>query len=329
MKQGRFEQQYRPLWDSLEQQLERLEALRTGKQHQDTPLSHFVGDYRQLCHQLALARERSYSLELQNYLNALVLRAHRQLYRYNPPLAERIGGFLARGFPQAVRRQWRWHLVSALCFLLSMGLVWVLVWQQPDMIYTVVDENTISNLEEMYQPEDSMNSISADRTGNDDVLMFGHYIQNNIGIAFRTFASGLLLGIGALFVMLFNGSFFGAAAAHLINVEGDQAFFTFVIAHGAPELTAIVLAGGAGLRLGWAIIAPGPWSRLDALRLAARDALPTMYGVFALLLLAAFIEAFWSPRDFEPAVKYSVGAACWGLLYLYLLFGGRHGAGKG
>ena len=128
--------------------------------------------------------------------------------------------------------------------------------------------------------------------------------------------------------MLFNGSFFGAAAGHLINVGAQEPFFTFGIAHGAPELTAIVLAGGAGLRLGWAIIAPGPWSRLDALRLAARDALPPMYGVFALLLLAAFIEEVWSPRALAPTINYSVGAACWGLVYHYLCVGGPDGHHK-
>lgn len=329
MKQIQFEQRYRPVWTSLEEQLTQLEAIHVSRR-KALPLNHFVTDYRQLCHQLALTRERGYSLELQQYLNNLVLRAHRQLYRYNPPLADRIGAFFAHGFPQAVRRQWRWHMVSALCFVLSIALVWILVHQQPDMVYTVLDENSLTDIEMMYQPgEDGAGDIHAGRDGSDDVMMFGYYIKNNIGIAFRTFAGGLLLGVGALVVMLFNGSFFGAVAAHLINVGGDQPFFTFVIAHGAPELTAIVLAGGAGLRLGWAIIAPGPYSRLTALRLAAKDSLPTMYGVFALLLLAAFIEAFWSPRDFEPVVKYSVGAACWGLLYLYLIFGGRHGTGKG
>ena len=322
MKQIRFEQQYRPGWESLEQQLTQLEAVRVSRR-KALPLDHFVGDYRQLCHQLALARERSYSLELQQYLNNLVLRAHRQLYRYNPPLAERIGQFFAHGFPQAVRRQWQWHLISALSFVLSIALAWWLVQQQPDMVYTVLDESSLADIEMMYQPEGSDVNVHEGRTGEDDVVMFGFYIKNNIGIAFRTFAGGLLLGVGAIVVMLFNGSFFGAIAAHLINVGGDQPFFTFVIAHGAPELTAIVLAGGAGLRLGWAIIAPGAYTRLDALRLAARDALPTMYGVFTLLLLAAFIEAFWSPREFEPMVKYAVGAACWGLLYLYLIFGGR------
>ena len=327
MKQARFEQQYRPEWQALERQLEQLESLHVSKKNKLT-LDTFVTDYRKLCHQLALARERGYSVQLQQFLNNLVLRAHRQLYRYNPSLADRIGTFIASGFPQAVRRQWRWHLISALAFVLSMALVWVLVHQQPEMIYTVVDEASITNLESMYQPENQAD-MKNERSGDDDVMMFGHYIQNNIGIAFRTFASGLLLGVGALVVMLFNGSFFGAAAGHLINVGAQEPFFTFVIAHGAPELTAIVLAGGAGLRLGWAIIAPGPWSRLDALRLAAKDALPTMYGVFALLLLAAFIEAFWSPRDLAPTIKYSVGAACWGLLYLYLFFGGRDGTRKG
>lgn len=329
MKQIQFEQRYRPVWESLEAQLTQLEAVRVSRR-KALPLDHFVTDYRQLCHQLALTRERGYSVELQQYLNNLVLRAHRQLYRYNPSLGDRIGDFLARGFPQAVRRQWRWHMISALSFLLSIALAWILVHQQPDMVYTVLDEQSLTDIEMMYQPgEDGGGDIHEGRGGDDDVLMFGYYIKNNIGIAFRTFAGGLLLGVGAIIVMLFNGSFFGAIAGHLINVGGDQPFFTFVIAHGAPELTAIVLAGGAGLRLGWAIIAPGPYTRLNALRLAAKDSMPVMYGVFALLLLAAFIEAFWSPRDFEPVVKYSVGAACWALLYLYLLFGGRHGTGKG
>lgn len=322
MKQAHFEQRHRPGWQTLEAQLQQLEAVRVARRKR-VSLADFVPAYRRLCHQLALCRERGYSLALESYLNGLVLRCHRQLYQYNPPLGERLGAFFARGFPQAVRRLWRWHLISGLCFVLSAALVWALVQHNPDMIYTVVDENGINQLEDLYLPENHASNV-ADRTSDDDILMFGHYIQNNIGIAFRSFAGGLLLGIGALLVMLFNGSFFGAAAAHLINVGAQEPFFTFVIAHGAPELTAIVLAGGAGLRLGWSIIAPGAWSRLDALRRAAADAMPTMYGVFTLLLLAAFIEAFWSPRDVQASIKYGVGISCWLLLYSYLLFGGRH-----
>ena len=124
----------------------------------------------------------------------------------------------------------------------------------------------VAELEEMYHPD--LRDV-AGRDRQDDLMMFGYYIYNNIGIAFRTFAGGLLLGVGALVAMLFNGSFFGAAAGHLTLAGAAQPFFTFVIAHGAPELIAIFLAGGAGLRMGWAVLAPGSWRRVDALRRAA------------------------------------------------------------
>ena len=321
MRQSQFELRYRPLWERLETTLKGLEGV--GKPPAEN-LSAFAADYQSLCHQLALARERGYSLALQSYLNALMLRAHRQLYRHRAPLLPRLAAFFARGFPQAVRRQWRWHLISTLAFVLSAALVWGLIQHDPELVHTVVGPDQVADLEEMYHPD---LRDTGDRGRADDVMMFGYYIYNNIGIAFRTFAGGLLLGVGALLAMLFNGSFFGAAAAHLSLAGASQPFFTFVIAHGAPELTAIMLAGGCGLRLGWSVLAPGSWSRVDAVRRAAGECLPVMYGVFVLLVIAAFIEAFWSSRELAPQIKYGVGAACWGLLYLYLFLAGRqHGS---
>jgi len=319
VRQSQFEQRYRPLWERLEATLKTLEKTRRP----GSAAADFAGDYQSLCHQLALARERGYSLALQDYLNDLMLRAHRQLYRHRTPLLPRLAAFFAAGFPRAVRRQWRWHLISSAAFVLSALLVWALIQYDPELVHTVVGPDQVADLEEMYHP-DLRDTGARDRA--DDVMMFGYYIYNNIGIAFRTFAGGLLLGVGALLAMLFNGSFFGAAAAHLSLAGASQPFFTFVIAHGAPELTAICLAGGAGLRLGWAVLAPGSWGRVDAIRRAARECLPVMYGVFFLLVTAAFIEAFWSSRELDPQIKYTVGAVCWALVLLYLLLGGRAAA---
>lgn len=319
MKQAQFEALYRPGWQTLEQQLNALEKI---KKTEHAPLDGFVENYRQLCHHLTLAKEHAYSLTLQQYLNALVHRAHRQLYRYEAPLLEKIALFLVRGFPQTLRQQWLWHTVSAVFFVLPLMFTWLLVQQQPDLIYTVLNEGNLTDIEAMYPAGEKDYSIR-ERDGSTDFGMFGYYIYNNVSIAFRTFAGGVLLGVGSLFVLLFNGSFFGAIAAHLIHTGGSEHFFTFVIAHGAPELTAIVLAGGAGLMMGWAILAPGQLSRAQALKQSALRALPTLYGCFFLLVLAAFIEAFWSPRDLEPAIKYGVGGACWLALYLYIFFGGR------
>ncbi len=124
--------------------------------------------------------------------------------------------------------------------------------------------------------------------------MFGFYIMNNIGIAFQTFASGVLLGLGSLFFLLFNGLMIGSVAGHLTQIGYVQTFWPFVIGHGAFELTAITFAGAAGLKLGWALLAPGRLTRGEALRLAARRSVQLIAGVIVLLLLAAFTEACWS-----------------------------------
>lgn len=319
MKQSAFEQQFRGDWQAFEQQLAALEALRPGARRALT-LAQFPARYRQLCHHQALARERGYSLSLIEQLDALVLRGYRQLYRPRLPIGKPLREFLLAGFPRAVRDQWPWQLASLISFVGAALLLWWLVREQQEMVYSLLDVGSVEEMESMYSPQASHRST---RDSEDDITMFGFYIYNNIGIAFRTFAGGLLFGIGALIVMLFNGSYFGAVAAHLTNVGYHEPFFTFVIAHGAPELTAIVMAGGAGLKLGWALLAPGPLRRVDALRQAAQAALTIMYGVFLLLLLAAFIEAFWSPRLFAPSIKYAVGATLWLLLFAWLALAGR------
>ena len=335
MKQQQFEARHGAFWDALAQTLTQLERpararwwhrakAKTVSPGAPASSADFPADYRRLCHQLALARQRGYSPNLVNRLNALVLRGHRQLYQHRPPLLPRLREFVRADFPRAVREQWRWHAASAMSFILAMALIWGLLAVQPDRVHSVLSGEMIAGIEAMYASE---TRLSDGRGSDDDVMMFGYYIYNNISVAFRSFAGGLFFGVGALFIMIFNGGFLGAVAGHLTNVGAGEALFTFVIAHGAPEITAIILAGGAGLRLGAALLAPGQQTRLAALRAAARSGLPVIYGVFLLLILAAFIEAFWSPRDLPAQTKYIVGAICWALLTVYLLFAGRPAAG--
>ncbi|MCY1393502.1 Stage II sporulation protein M [compost metagenome] len=155
-------------------------------------------------------------------------------------------------------------------------------------------------------------------------MMFGYYIMNNIGIAFQTFASGLLLGVGSLFYLCFNGLLIGALAGHLTEIGYGPSFWSFVIGHGAFELSAIALAGAAGLKLGWAIIAPGQLPRGEALRSAAIVSVQLIYGVLIFLVLAAFIEAYWSSKTtLSVQLKYAVGTALWLLVGAYLALAGR------
>ena len=178
-------------------------------------------------------------------------------------------------------------------------------------------------MESMYGP--NARRLGA-RAADTDVAMFGHYIWNNVKIGFQTFATGLLFGVGTVFFLLFNGIIIGAIAGHLTHAGYVTAFWSFVAGHSAMELGAIAISGAAGLKLGMALIAPGQLSRSAALGAASQNAVRLVYGASGMFLIAAFIEAFWSPiTSIAPLVKYSVGIVLWLALAAYLMFTGRRG----
>ncbi|MGN6512899.1 MAG: stage II sporulation protein M, partial [Lysobacteraceae bacterium] len=145
-----------------------------------------------------------------------------------------------------------------------------------------------------------------------------------VGIGLRSFASGLVVGIGPVLVLAMNGVVMGAVAGHLQAVGHGAPFWRFVAGHSPFELTAVVIAGGAGLRLGLDLLAPGRRRRVDALVEAGRMGARLCLGVFAMLVVAAFIEAFWSSIGWIPgAVKFAVGGLLWALVGLWLWRGGR------
>ncbi|MFZ3206427.1 MAG: stage II sporulation protein M [Pseudomonas sp.] len=320
MKQSLFESRHQADWQAFAEQLVALERGKADSQQ----CKGFAAAYRRLCQQLALAQARGYSNHLIEQLQQLALRGHQQFYRHRSPLGAQLLGFLLAGFPRLVRAEWRCVLVASLVFFGSLLVMGTLVYLFPELIYSLVDADQVASMEQMYDPDARRLGRFGERHSGDDWLMFGFYIMNNIGIAFQTFASGLLVGLGSLFFLLFNGLMIGAVAGHLSQIGYGETFWSFVIGHGAFELTAIALAGGAGLKLGWALLAPGRLPRGEALRLAAGRSVRLIGGVIVLLVLAAFIEAYWSSMTFaEPSVKYAVGAALWLLVLSYLLLAGR------
>jgi uncharacterized membrane protein SpoIIM required for sporulation len=276
--------------------------------------------YRLACEHLALARERSYPLHLEAQLEALAARAHQHIYRRHDYGLAALGTLVLHRIPASVRHL-RWHVLVAACvFAIPLLAVGLATWADPQFLLRVTDVRELRSFERMYGP-DALEHLG--RTAGDDWSMFGFYVRHNIGIAFQCFASGITFGIGTLYYLAFNGLEGGAVAGYL-TAHGDGArFYPFVVTHSAFELTAIVLSGAAGLRLGHALLAPGRRTRTDALRVAAGETAPVLYGVFMLLVIAAAFEAFWSSAGWiEPAVKYGVGAACWALVLAYLALQG-------
>lgn len=325
MKQGQFEQLYQPLWQLLEKQIIELE--KADGHLKGNELANFASRYRRLCHFHALAKDRHYSSHLVDKLGDLVVRGHQQLYRRKQPFFQQLSSFVVAGFPRLVREQ-QTYLWWATALLYVPGLLmYIAILWQPDLVYTVTSPDQVSSFEEMYDPENR--TVGAARESDTNVQMFGFYIRNNIGVSFQTFASGILFGVGTIFFLVYNGLLMGAVAGHLTNAQFTETFFTFVVGHGSFELTAICIAGAAGLKLGYALLAPGNYSRVESLKRASKIAIQLMYGVIIMLLIAAFIEAFWSSNNIlMPWQKYLVGGFLWALVIAYLTLSGRQLRGE-
>jgi uncharacterized membrane protein SpoIIM required for sporulation len=137
--------------------------------------------------------------------------------------------------------------------------------------------------------------------------MAGYYVYNNVGIALRCFALGIFAGVGSAFYLLQNGLSIGAVFGYVASQGAGANIATFIVGHGSLELGAIVLSGGAGLSMGWSVVAPGELTRVASLQRRARALLVVVAGASVMLLMAALLEAFWSASDAPPWVKLTVG----------------------
>ena len=313
MKQDTFINHREPVWREFEQQLHAGDAFKGS----------FGALFREICADLGKARARNYSPMLVNRLNDLVTRGQAVFYRDKRAALVRLAGLVRREFPLALHDN-RYFIGFAIAAFFGIGLLsYLLAYYVPATVDVVFDPSTLEDIGDMYNPAGPVQDGMRDRS--DDILMFGIYIYNNISIAFQMFAGGVLFCAGALFYLIFNGVYFGMISAYIVMQGYSEPFFSFVIGHGSFELTALVIAGAAGCRLGYALLRPGHLTRFSAFQRAGKSAMPLIAGAFVMLVVAAGIEAFWSPREIDATIKYIAGSALWGFVLYRLVRGCVYG----
>lgn len=325
MRQEQFVARHQREWRAFEYWLDtRGDAREARRQYNSGEISDedVPARYRRICEHLALARKRGYSPQLTDRLQQLMQRGHNLLYRTPPPRWRRAVEFLLAGFPRLVRSEAACMWIATALFVLPMVTIFVWLQFQPELIHGIKSPEEVAAMERMFNPADERHRLGRD--AESDWYMFGVYIMNNTSIGLRTFASGLLGCIGAVYVLIFNGVDIGAAFGHLQQIGSSDPLWRFVAGHAPFELTAIVLAGGAGLRLGFNLLAPGQRRRIDALVDAGSKGARICLGAAVMFFIAAFIEAFWSSIQSVPAWgKYGVSGMLWTLVLLWLWRGGR------
>ncbi|MDX6727931.1 MAG: hypothetical protein QOK49_2736 [Baekduia sp.] len=267
------------------------------------------GLYRAAAADLATARRLFPGDPLTRRLEALVVRARQVVYadvgRRRSP-----GAFFARDYWRLVSERRTALAIAAALFLGATvaALVWGIL--DPDAAAGVVPGAFIDGAD----PPRGDRGLSTAQSAAFSSQIF----TNNIQVTFLAFAAGLLFAVGGAVLLIYNGVIFGSVlGVAAANGNLDQ-LLRLVVAHGVLELSCIVVAGAAGLRMGWALVDPGPLTRRAALATQARPAMAVVLGTAPWLVVAGLTEGYVSPAGWGGAgpyvVGFGLGGAYWGLL---------------
>jgi uncharacterized membrane protein SpoIIM required for sporulation len=275
--------------------------------------------YRAVTSDLAYAGGQSYEPRLLEYLNRLVARAHAYVYGGTATTGlARVVRFYAQTFPAEFRRSFNWILLCVALTVATAVIGYVLVRTNPANAYAVLPESLVPP-EIKKSLHDSNFAFDPERSP----LMSSAIITNNIKVAIFAFAGCVTLGVFTLWILLQNGFMVGGVGALFANAGFGLDYWATVAPHGVIELTAIQIAGAAGLLISAGILAPGRLHRRDAIAAAAQRAGVLIAGVASMLVVAGTIEGFYSPLRLSVSARIGFGAVTAVLLILYFTLAGR------
>ncbi len=299
-------------WQTLNRLL--LQAEKKGlKSLSADEIKQMASLYRSVTADFAKAKTNKLGKNLTQKLQSLTSRGYSQIYQGNRRQEwQGVKEFYTWGFPQVFRETAIYTAIATAIFFIPALIGWWYGWHDPAFLDLTVPQSLIHKVRD--QGELWMGSI----LGNQPVASTG-IMTNNLGVSFKAIAGGATAGIFTIIIMAYNGLHIGTIGALVTKYGLGYPFWAFVAPHGSLELPAIFLAGGAGLLIGKAMVFPGKYSRIDALKINGRKAAQLTFGIIPLMIIAGVIEGFFSPSLAVPsAFKYIVGAIIFGLLCLYL-----------
>lgn len=318
LKSWRFRVEREDDWRRLEALLRKVEkssaAALTDEEILAVPVL-----YRATLSSLSVARATSLDRGLVEYLENLSTRAYFFVYGARSTLGSRLSRFFALDWPRAVSSLWRETLVSFALMLIGAIASFVLTSQDPDWFYSFMPA-------EMAQGRDPTASTEALRAtlydGGDEgglsvfaTALFTHNAQ----VAILAFALGFAFCLPTALLIAYQGAVLGAFVWLFVSRGLGAEVAGWLMIHGVTELFAVILAGGAGLRIGWAMAFPGARPRLEAAAGAGKTAAAVMGGVVVMLFVAGLLEGFGRQLITSDLVRYAValGTGLVWSLYFY------------
>lgn len=313
-------------WQRLETLLDLVEK-KSPRRLTNDDLVELPRLYRATLSALSIARETSLDASMIGYLESLSTRAYFILYGCREPFWRQIGGFFARGWPAAVRGVFGETLLIAALFFASGLAGYFLVLSDPAWFNALVGSDMASG-RDMNATAEYLRSTLYDPPQIGGLEIFATYLfTHNSQVAIMAFALGFAFGIPTFFLIAQNGVLIGAMYAVFVPKGLGFGFTGWLLIHGSTELTAILLAGAAGLHIGRAVAFPGDRTRMAAAGEAGRRAALVMIGVVIMLLVAGLLEGFARQLIVDDAARYAIAATMFALWVGYFALIGRRAHG--
>ena len=298
----------------------RLEELLSRRRLTGAEADELVMLYQRTATHLSLVRTRSPDPALVGRLSSLVARARGAVAGGSAPAWSDVRRFATVTFPVAVYRAWRWWCSAAVGFCaVAFGLMgWIAA--HPELW------NRIGTPEEIKQLVD--NDFAAYYSENPAQSFSLQVWTNNVVSAAAALVLGVTL-VGTIFVLLQNAANVGLIGGLMIGSGRADVFFGLISPHGLLELTAVFVAAGVGLRMGWSWVDPGQLPRGQALAGAGREAITVALGLVVVLAVSGVIEAFVTPSPLPTWARVGIGALAEAAFLTYVIRYGRRAARAG
>ena len=298
-------------WKRLEFLLEKAEK-KGLKSFKSEEIREFASLYRTISADLARAKTHNVGQTLLQDLQRLTSRSYSQIYQGSRRQEWRkVGAFYLWGFPKIVQQTFIYTVIATLIFVISALIGWWYSWSDPVFQSLVIPPHIIDIVQ-------NDGELWTGSIVGIEPLASSNIMVNNISVSFGAIAGGITAGTYTVFIMILNGLLIGSVAALVGQNNLAYPFWAFVFPHGSLELPAIFLAGGAGLLIGKAILFPGKYKRVDALKVYGSQASQLLFGIVPMLIIAGIIEGFFSPSPIIPSeLKYIVGIGLFSGLIFY------------
>ncbi|WP_019989223.1 stage II sporulation protein M [Rudanella lutea] len=292
------------------------EKWRSYEENPTTDPDELTDRYIELTDDLSYARTFYPDSNITKYLNSVAGRMHRGLMQNKRDDQNRFVQFWTHELPMLFRQSHRLLLVSAVFFGLACAVGWLSAANDSTFVRLILGDGYVNMTLENIKKGDPLGVYSRE----DGASMFLAITVNNIGVSLRTFVAGVLASFGTIVILFYNGVMLGAFQYFFYERGLLLESVLKIWIHGTLEISAIVIAGCAGLTVGNSILFPGTYSRLESFKRGAKQGLKIAIGLIPIFVVAGFLESYVTRLTLPPVISAAIIAVSAGFIGWYFIW---------